>query len=489
MTDIYEGYLSPKERKEAIADAKLDNLFERCYMMYEMVQLRYEQNVREAELKVLSEGGTYDDLAYLIEEASEEANDKKKGLIGTIIDGIVSLFKQIGESIRKLFVKDGVEVEADEGIMSGVNTFDKMFAVVERTFSGGIVQGFLRTAGIVEGCKQMWNLFTSIPMATGKMRKYASDGVNKAKEILAKICDWIAEKTSADKAEVEKMEKEEPAKLNEDKGEGWSLRRVFDFFKDIGKKVREHVNSLAKSLGDKLRGDDSGGDNTKKAIKDDIQYAKGGWFKGSDGKYTKDESKIPGSSAEYLNSEGYKSILTNAGVAEGDARKEYDEYAKQTFQDQNVGPKDPPQDNGGNTSNEKKDGQPNNQGKAETPNPSSNPSAGSGSAPEEKKDGEPPADDKTNDPNYQNLLKAYANAGSGQKKAAKDALQKYEIDNKMPKTKSQNDAKSKIKSDNTQEAHESVLDDYIDDLESTIYENTMSDYEYYSLVSAIDALF
>jgi hypothetical protein len=342
-----------------------------------------------------------------------------------------------------------------------------MFDVVQRTFSGGIVQGFLRTAGIVEGCKQMWNLFTSIPMATGKMRKYASDGVNKAKEILAKICDWIAEKTSADKAEVEKMEKEEPAKLNEDKGEGWSLRRVFDFFKDIGKKVREHVNSLAKSLGDKLRGDDSGGDDTKKAIKDDIQYAKGGWFKGSDGKYTKDESKIPGSSAEYINSEGYKSILTNAGVAEGDARKEYDEYAKTTFQNKNVGPKDPPQDNGGNTQNNNNNTQNNNTQSADAnPDNAKNSKEGEYTPTKSLKD---LSDDEVEQ--YGLLKSTYKNKHiKAEQEKAKTELNDFERAHGLPLS-------------------ESVLDDYIDELESTIYENSMSDYEYHSLVSAIDALF
>lgn len=451
MTDIYEGYLSPEERKEAIADAKLDALFERCNMMYEMVQLQYEQNVREAELKVLTEGGTYDDLAYLIEEAGEDAADKKKGLISTLIDGIVSLFKQIGESIRKLFVKDGVEVEADEGIMSGVNTFDKMFGVIERTFSGGIVQAFLRGVGVIQGCKEAWNFFTSIPKASGKMRKYASDGVNKAKEILAKICDWIAEKTEGDRSKVNEMP---PEQVDEDKGEGWSIRRVLDWFKEIGKSVREHVNSLAKSLGDKLRGDDSGGDNTKKAIKDDIQYAKGGWFKGSDGKYTKDESKIPGSSAEYLNSEGYKSILTNAGVAEGDARKEYDEYAKQTFQDQNVGPKDPPQDNNNNT-------QSADQGKTTTPNQNGNPPANPNNN-ENPKEGEytptKKLTDLSDDENkqYGHLKSLYNNKKrKAEKETAKNNLNDFERAHGLPLT----------------ESEESILDDYIDELESTIYEN------------------
>ena len=391
MNDIYEGYLSPKERKEAIADAKLDNLFERCNMMYEMVQLQYEQNVREAELKVLTEGGTYDDLAFLIEEAGEEAADKKKGLISTLIDGIISLFKQIGESIRKLFVKDGVEVEADEGIMSGVNTFDKMFGVIERTFSGGIVQAFLKGVGVVEGLKQAWNLFTSIPKASGKMRKYASDGVNKAKEILAKICDWIAEKTKADKSKVNEMT---PEQLDEDKGEGWSIRKILDWFKEIGKSINEHINSLATSLGEKLRDDGSNDEN------------------------------------------------------------------------------------GGNaTPEEKKDGQPNAQGEANTPNQGSNPSANpdNSSTPENGNSYKPT---KTENDLTDEEKKEYKNLKTtrnrkrreDEKKKALDAINKFEQAHGLPLS-------------------ESVLDDYIDELDSTIYENSMSDYEYNSLVSAIDALF
>lgn len=463
MTDIYEGYLSPEERKAAIADAKLDALFERCNMMYEMVQLQYKQNVREAELKVLTEGGTYDDLAYLIEEAGEEAADKKKGLIGTLIDAIINVFKKIGESIRNIVVKDGVEVEADEGIMSGVNTFDKIFSIVERTFSGGIVQGFLKTAGIVEACRQMWGLLTSIPEASGKMGKYASDSVNKAKEILEKISNWITEKIGADRSKINEMS---PEQLDEDKGEGWSIRKILDFFKDMGAKVQTRVDYI---IGMLKKGNGSGGDDTKKAIKDDIQYAKGGWFKGSDGKYTKDESKKPSSSAEYLNSEGYKSILTNAGVAEGDARKEYDEYAKQTFQDQNVGPKDPPQENSGNTPEEKKDGQPNAQGEANTPNQGGNPPESNGDSYKPTKEEKDLTDDEKKE--YK-ALKTSRNRkrNEEEKKKALEALNKFERSHGLALS-------------------ESVLDDYIDDLESTIYENSMSDYEYHSLVSAIDALF
>ena len=444
MTDIYEGYLSPEERKAAIADAKLDALFERCHMMYEMVQLQYEQNVREAELKVLTEGGTYDDLAYLIEEAGEEAADKKKGLISTLIDGIISLFKQIGESIRKLFVKDGVEVEADEGIMSGVNTFDKMFGVVERTFSGGIVQAFLKGVGVVEGLKQAWNLFTSIPKASGKMRKYASDGVNKAKEILAKICDWIAEKTKADKSKVNEMT---PEQLDEDKGEGWSIRKVLDWFKEIGKSINEHINSLATSLGEKLRDDgsnDENGDNQKPSdpktimstIQKDAALSKNGWYKNGD-KYDKDSSKIIDSAAKYLDSERYKEILTNSGVKDVDNkdgdRKQYDDYVNKKFGKWSA--KDPNKGLRGNDNTQ----QPNNA------NPTDNNQTPNQSNPQQQTQGT----------TSQQGTSATANNSQGQ----------------------------------AQGTHESALDDYIDDLESTIYENSMSDYEYHSLVSAIDALF
>ena len=76
-TDIYNGYLTGFERELAIEDAEIDNTFSRFDTMWEMVNLEYEQNIRDAELKVFKENGTYDDLLYLYQEAENAAAEKK----------------------------------------------------------------------------------------------------------------------------------------------------------------------------------------------------------------------------------------------------------------------------------------------------------------------------------------------------------------------------------------------------------------------------
>ena len=60
-TNVYNGYLTGIERDMAIEEAQMENAISRLDTMWEMVNLEYEQNIRDAELKVFSESGTYDD--------------------------------------------------------------------------------------------------------------------------------------------------------------------------------------------------------------------------------------------------------------------------------------------------------------------------------------------------------------------------------------------------------------------------------------------
>lgn len=92
---IYYEYLSDYERSIMIERAKIDNEFEKLQTLYEMTNLQLSQLEKEAEHKVFSESGTYDDLTYLLQEAGNEVIEKKKGIIATIIDAIKRLFNAI----------------------------------------------------------------------------------------------------------------------------------------------------------------------------------------------------------------------------------------------------------------------------------------------------------------------------------------------------------------------------------------------------------
>lgn len=112
MDTIFNGYLTEEARESALFEAKFNVEFSRLETMLEMLDLHYEQQIREAEYKVFSEGGTYDDYQYLLEEAQKEAAAQEKGVIGKLIDSIIGLFQSIINGITSVFTKNKVDPKA-----------------------------------------------------------------------------------------------------------------------------------------------------------------------------------------------------------------------------------------------------------------------------------------------------------------------------------------------------------------------------------------
>lgn len=113
MEKIYNAYLEGAEREIAIEEAMEDNQFSKLDTMFEMVCLNYNQSVRDAEIKVFAESGTYDDLAYLIEAADEEAAGQQKNILQRIIDAIGKILSGIVNAITGIFKKAEPEKEYD----------------------------------------------------------------------------------------------------------------------------------------------------------------------------------------------------------------------------------------------------------------------------------------------------------------------------------------------------------------------------------------
>ena len=76
--NIFMEELTGDERDLYIEYSICDNTLKQCYTMFEMVGLKYKQMCDDAELKVLQESGTYDDLAFLYQEAQAQAEEENK---------------------------------------------------------------------------------------------------------------------------------------------------------------------------------------------------------------------------------------------------------------------------------------------------------------------------------------------------------------------------------------------------------------------------
>lgn len=76
-----------------------------CESALSAISIESEANAKRAELKVMCENGTYDDLFELYREASEEASDKKKNIFVRMIEGISNFINSVVGKIGELFNK------------------------------------------------------------------------------------------------------------------------------------------------------------------------------------------------------------------------------------------------------------------------------------------------------------------------------------------------------------------------------------------------
>lgn len=90
---------------------KLDNEFMKALTIYEMVDLSYEQDLRNAEVVVMTESLDHEELEDLYSEAEEKANEKKEGIFKKMLAVIQGFFKSIKEF---LFGAKKAEYDADE---------------------------------------------------------------------------------------------------------------------------------------------------------------------------------------------------------------------------------------------------------------------------------------------------------------------------------------------------------------------------------------
>ena len=98
MPEMIEKYWAGQCLALDIADLE----FEKAFTAYEYTR---DINAKRAELKVMVEGGTEDDLLALYSEAAAETNEQKKGIFATFIEKIVNVLRSIGQKITAFFSK------------------------------------------------------------------------------------------------------------------------------------------------------------------------------------------------------------------------------------------------------------------------------------------------------------------------------------------------------------------------------------------------
>lgn len=84
-----------------------------CESALSAISIESEANAKRAELKVMCENGTYDDLFELYREASAEASDKKKNIFVRMIEAIGNFINSVVSKIGELFNKHKLTPEEE----------------------------------------------------------------------------------------------------------------------------------------------------------------------------------------------------------------------------------------------------------------------------------------------------------------------------------------------------------------------------------------
>lgn len=242
MEDIYNSYLSGKEREEAIEESSIELLFNKLDMMYEMADMEYQNDIQSAEFKVLKESGTYDDLQYLVEVATEENTEKKKGIIKTLIEAIANIFKKIADAMHKFVIKGNDEEEADvpddfikkhNAIMDFWNKW--------RNAIPNIVKGEKQNGdGIIAAIESVLALGTAGAGTAVVMRKIKLSKMKEYKNNEAIVNEGMSRVVNTTQNALAILDNSTPN--NQDNGDGKSKNGILDFIKKILGKLKDFAN-------------------------------------------------------------------------------------------------------------------------------------------------------------------------------------------------------------------------------------------------------
>ena len=293
---IYKEYLTGEDRDIFIEEATLENELDKLDTMYEMTLLQLGQMYKDAELKVLTESGTYDDLMYLYQEADAEVQTQQKNIFQKILDAIISIFNSIGKAIKGLFSggnpEEEVEVpkESVESANKAVGMFGNIKQGIERVKSGDLAGSFQILKAIAIPTLAV-GAAVGGTVAVVKMKKGQLQGLAKK---LQEIKDWITNGIAAIKQKIPFLQSKDKGgntsnndnndtnnKDNNNNKDGENkeglLKPIFDKLRAFAGWIKNIVNSLVSKIGPAGKGVKDKIDKTiekGKQVVDDVKQVK-----------------------------------------------------------------------------------------------------------------------------------------------------------------------------------------------------------------------
>lgn len=253
--NIYNGYLSGEERELMLETVTFEHEISKLNTLLSMVMLEEEQCIRDAEFKVFSESGTYDDFTYLVEEVEQQTAEKKQNIFARIWNAIKNFFKRIFGRAEQIVNTEAEEVEVPENYEAAANAITKAASDASgavSTFFSNPIDG-LKKLGIALGA--ITTVIGGTAIAMKVMPKDKADaitnkinsGINTLKGLADKVGNWITGGKSKDDHS------------GQEAGNIFArtLAKIDEFLKKVKAKVKDTagaVKDAAQNVADKVTG-------------------------------------------------------------------------------------------------------------------------------------------------------------------------------------------------------------------------------------------
>lgn len=101
--ELMYGYVNDIDRDFMSYEMAVDVELDKVELALEMADRKYDLALKQSNLKVLTEGGTYDDISQLYEAAAEENKEASEGIISKAIKAVLNFVRNIINKIKSLF--------------------------------------------------------------------------------------------------------------------------------------------------------------------------------------------------------------------------------------------------------------------------------------------------------------------------------------------------------------------------------------------------
>lgn len=272
---VFMDHLDPAERDwlSIMYEAEADDIM--IESMMDAIVSKHDAMIKQADAKIMTESGTLDDLEMLYQEAEEETQQAKKGVLKTICGAIKSFFTNIWNWIQKNILKRDIdpngESEIDKNALEKANIISKSWNAVTGMIDGIKTKSFDKVKANAPGVAKVALAAASVAgAATGAVVL-----VKKKNSELKQLGDSISKKANqvmqAFKDSTVGMWLDEQLEKLKDSVIGGYISRGLSKVKEMGSTIMEVAKKIFNAIGGKVA---EGAEAVKNTVKDGVQEIK-----------------------------------------------------------------------------------------------------------------------------------------------------------------------------------------------------------------------